>query len=64
MTLAEARRLLFELAGLVDDGTVLLKKAYRRAVRLHHPDLNPGSDGESFKLLERVATRLRQADQL
>ena len=60
MTAAEARAVVFAMAELVDDDTVTLRKAYRRAARLHHPDTN-GNDGEAFKQLEAAAFVLRQA---
>ncbi|MFJ8166532.1 J domain-containing protein [Streptomyces sp. NPDC096136] len=60
MGTAEARRILFRLAGLADDGTVTLKTAHRRAAKSCHPDAHPGRE-EDFKLLERAASILRDA---
>ncbi|MBH1939235.1 hypothetical protein I5Q34_34105 [Streptomyces sp. AV19] len=62
MTSSEARRVVFEMAGLVDDGTVTLKKAYRAAARRHHPDA--GGDSEAFKYLEEAASVLRRRGHL
>ena len=43
-----------EVDRLADEATI--KKAYRRAARKHHPDKNPGSNGEQFK---RIVTAFR-----
>lgn len=59
MTESAARTLLFHLSGLVDDGQTPLRKAYRTAARLLHPDMNPGGDPLEFKRLERAASVLR-----
>ncbi len=49
---AEARELVFRLAELRDDGIVTLKRAYRVAARLWHPDVSTRPDAAAtFKLL-------------
>ncbi|TDT93298.1 DnaJ-like protein [Streptomyces sp. 846.5] len=63
LTIAEATRIIFDLAGLVlDAGSTTIKKAYRIAARRHHPDM--GGDTEKFQLLEAAAAVLKLADLL
>lgn len=56
----EARATVYRLAKLLDDGMVPLKRAYRTAAKLHHPDVS-GRDGVTFKTLEAAASVLRDA---
>ncbi|WP_138907320.1 J domain-containing protein [Streptomyces chryseus] len=61
-TAAEARAVVFSLAGLRDDGTVTLKKAYREAFKRWHTDTNGTAEakemskrlGEALALLQRL----------
>ncbi|MFD8146100.1 hypothetical protein [Streptomyces sp. NPDC059708] len=58
-THGDARTLIFDLAGLADDGATTLTKAYRRAAMRLHPDV--GGDVEEFKRLEQAASVLKRA---
>ena len=65
MTAAEARRIVFDVAEMADDGTAdALRRAWRRAVRRVHPDHNPHRDGEDFKRLERAYDLLKRAGKI
>ncbi|MFJ2110770.1 hypothetical protein ACIOEX_02385 [Streptomyces sp. NPDC087850] len=57
--MAEARATVFLLAGVVDDGSVTLKRAYRAAALKHHPDI--GGDERLCKTLNTAADVLRAA---
>lgn len=42
----------------VDADTTAIKSAYRRLAKLHHPDLNPDTDGRRFKEINEAADTL------
>src|SRR5215813_7059942 len=55
-----------ELPGAsVDDDEEALKKAFRTALKAHHPDLHPGDPGAPARFRDVVAAnaRLREAKQ-
>ncbi|MFH8350237.1 J domain-containing protein [Streptomyces sp. NPDC018045] len=56
----EARRIVFEIADMTDDGTApTLKAAYKVAARRHHPDL--GGSTQAFQRLEQARQVLKDA---
>jgi DnaJ-class molecular chaperone len=62
MSTGEARRTIFRIAGLADDGTISVKAAYRRASRLVHPDAGSTAEqAELFKLLSLAKSILDKA---
>ncbi|MGW3091719.1 J domain-containing protein [Streptomyces sp. NPDC001108] len=59
---AEARRVLFELAGLTDDGRTTLKAAHRRALKQWHPDVCRSADSKrQYARLDRAVKTLEDA---
>jgi hypothetical protein len=62
MSVDQARVLVFQLAGLVDNGTTTVKSAYRAAARRVHPDV--GGQVEAFQRLEQAMTVLAAAELL
>lgn len=62
MTVAEARRTIFRIAGVADDGHRTVKSAYRTASRKLHPDTGATKEQEElFKLLSLAKTVLAKA---
>lgn len=55
----ELRALIFDLAGLLDDGSRTLTTAFRHAARAHHPD--HGGASETFRRLLDARERFRAA---
>jgi curved DNA-binding protein CbpA len=62
MTVTEARRTIFRIAELVDDGHRTVKSAYRTASRKLHPDTGASAaQEEQFKLLSLAKSVLEKA---
>jgi hypothetical protein len=62
MSSGEARRTIFRIAGLADDGLTSVKKAYRSASRKLHPDHGATQEeAELFKLLSLAKSILEKA---
>jgi hypothetical protein len=62
MSTSEARRTIFRIAGLADDGLTSAKKAYRSASRKLHPDQGSTAEqAELFKLLALAKSILEKA---
>lgn len=57
-TEAEARAVIYEAAGLVDDGTTTLRKAFRAAARRWHPDVT-GSEAK-YRRVSQARDLLRR----
>ncbi|MER6603851.1 DnaJ domain-containing protein [Streptomyces parvus] len=57
----EARAVIYDAAGLVDDGTTSLRKAYRMAARRWHPDVNGSPEATRiFQQVEQAVALLRR----
>jgi hypothetical protein len=62
MSASEARRTIFRIAELRDDGATSVKKAYRRAARILHPDQGAtAAQEEQFRLLSLAKSVLEKA---
>ncbi|MFD9850558.1 J domain-containing protein [Streptomyces parvus] len=60
-TETEARALIYDAAGIADDGTTPLLKAYRRAARRWHPDVNSSAEANAiFQRVEQAMALLRK----
>ncbi|MYV59401.1 DnaJ domain-containing protein [Streptomyces sp. SID4931] len=52
---------MYDAAGIADDGTTPLLKAYRRAARRWHPDVNSSAEAEAiFKRVEQAMDLLKR----
>ncbi|MFD4021201.1 J domain-containing protein [Streptomyces sindenensis] len=60
-TEAEARAVIYEAAGLMDDGTTTLRKAFLAAARRWHPDTNGSAEAKAkFQQVEQAVALLRR----
>ncbi len=60
-TVEEARRILYKHAQMTDDQAVPIPKSvYRTALRLTHPDHNPGTGAEAFKEVHEAGAFLKR----